>query len=124
MMISLSSASVAKHDNRFCFGEQGWKTPIQQMSPPAAAQIAASIRPNIERDMSNTGPRQSVKLAFRGRVDRQDVRHGGKGDGRNVVAEDILGPSQGASGRTLASLEINRRSRLSRGRSISRWGPN
>jgi len=25
MTISLSSASVAKHDNRFRFGEQGWK---------------------------------------------------------------------------------------------------
>src|SRR5208337_5039748 len=34
-------------------------------------------------------------------VYRQDVRHGGKGDGRNVVAEDILGPSQGAGGRHL-----------------------
>jgi len=55
MTISLCSASVAKHDNRFRFGEQGWKTPIQQCRPSAAAQIAASIRPNIERDMSNTG---------------------------------------------------------------------
>jgi hypothetical protein len=38
-------------------------------------------------------------LGNRSSVNRQDVGHGGKGDGRNVVPKDILGPSQSAGGR-------------------------
>lgn len=41
MTISLCSLWVAQDDNRFHFGEQGWKIPIQQCRPSAAAQIAA-----------------------------------------------------------------------------------
>jgi hypothetical protein len=67
---------------------------------PIVVRISEGIYDRGSRYVEH-GPRRSVQLEFRASVYRQDVRHGGKGDGRNVIPEDVLGPSQDAGGRHL-----------------------
>ena len=69
------------------------------------------------------GPGGGVMLELRDAVNHEIVGERLKTDYRDGIAADIMCPGYAVPGVTTTSLEISRRSRLSRGRSIKRCGP-
>jgi hypothetical protein len=72
---------------------------------------------------SKMGQAVAFVLEFRDAIDHEIVGHGLKTGCRYGIAEDVMRPVTAAAGVTVTSLEIRRRSGLSRGRSIKRCGP-